>query len=273
MGQCSTLPAEARQNASSPVGNHGGYYHDQERDDYTTGRRGHHGYVPQKNQNPTAAMTDSSETGRYSATKRNNNGMLQVKVPQNTPSSGTPSRSRQAMVKFADMKQHSSPRNSKRYVPVTTPPPHPSRYTQDPEPMEEVRYENPPSPPDSAKRTRCYKLNLDSNYVGLTGGNPRLSEGQLLGPFAEAPPDLTHTISEDSSITADPTAVAVRTAQIFRGITVGPDGTILTQNARAARANRNKNKRGEKSRQAAKIDKAKDLVEESIATGKVSCFF
>lgn len=63
--------------------------------------------------------------------------------------------------------------------------------------------------------------------------------------------------------------VAIQTAQIFRGITISKDGTILSQNARATRSNRgNKTKRGEKSRQAAKIDKAKDLVEVSMMTGK-----
>ena len=64
---------------------------------------------------------------------------------------------------------------------------------------------------------------------------------------------------------------AINTAKIFRGIKVGSDGTILSQNARATRSNRggsNKTKVGEKSRQATKIDKAKDLVEETILTGK-----
>jgi hypothetical protein len=125
-----------------------------------------------------------------------------------------------------------------------------------------------PPPPDIAKRTRCYQLNLDSDFVGLCG-DIRV-EGSLLGPYEQPPPPLTYSASDDSSSQTDPVTVAIRTAQIFRGITVSNDGIILTQNARATRSNRgNKAKRGEKSRQAAKIEKAKDLVEESILTGKV----
>jgi len=124
-----------------------------------------------------------------------------------------------------------------------------------------------PPPPDCAKRTRCYKLNLDSEILVSTK-TPHI----CLGPFSEPPPPLTVSSSEDSIDCSDvTTTIAIQTAQIFRGITVAKDGTILSQNARATRSNRGKaNKKGEKSRQAAKIDKAKDLVEESIATGKVS---
>lgn len=124
-----------------------------------------------------------------------------------------------------------------------------------------------PPPPENATRTRCYKLNLDSEMAGLTSSkDPRI----CLGPFAEPPPPLTCSSSEDSSVGIGTTSVAIQTAQIFRGITISKDGTILSQNARATRSNRgNKTKRGEKSRQAAKIDKAKDLVEEAVMTGKV----
>lgn len=125
-----------------------------------------------------------------------------------------------------------------------------------------------PPPPENAVRARCYKLNLDSEMVGLIGGtkDPRV----CLGPFTEPPPPLTYSSSEDSVISGNAaTSVAIQTAQIFRGITISKDGTILSQNARATRSNRgNKAKRGEKSRQAAKIDKAKDLVEEAVMTGK-----
>jgi hypothetical protein len=120
-----------------------------------------------------------------------------------------------------------------------------------------------PPPPDVAIRTRCYKLNLDSDL------NPQPTV--CLGPFTDVPPPLTYSASDDSSANTSPTEVAIQTAKIFRGITVAKDGTILSQNARATRSNRgNKNKRGEKSRQATKIEKAKDLVEESVLTGKVS---
>lgn len=130
------------------------------------------------------------------------------------------------------------------------------------EPMDEGR-DGIPQPPDIATRSRCYKLNLDSDIT------PQASV--YLGPFADTPPPLTYSTSDDSAENASPLQVAIQTAKIFRGITVAKDGTILSQNARATRSNRGaKNKRGEKSRQATKIEKAKDLVEETIQTGKVS---
>mmetsp|Transcript_18869 Transcript_18869/g.52697 ORF Transcript_18869/g.52697 Transcript_18869/m.52697 type:complete len:431 (+) Transcript_18869:244-1536(+) len=122
--------------------------------------------------------------------------------------------------------------------------------------------EDIPLPPDIATRTRCYKLNLDSDL------HPHHSV--FLGPFIDVAPPMTCSLSSDSAESNTPLQVAINTAKIFRGITVGSDGTILSQNARATRSNRgsNKNKVGEKSRQATKIDKAKDLVEETILTGK-----
>eukprot|EP00536_Pseudo-nitzschia_multiseries_P005207 jgi/Psemu1/303176/fgenesh1_kg.95_\ len=122
--------------------------------------------------------------------------------------------------------------------------------------------EDIPLPPDIATRTRCYKLNLDSDLY------PHHSV--FLGPYVDIPPPLTYSLSSDSAESYTPLQVAINTAKIFRGITVGSDGTILSQNARATRSSRgsSKNKVGEKSRQATKIDKAKDLVEETILTGK-----
>jgi hypothetical protein len=139
----------------------------------------------------------------------------------------------------------------------------PDTMSDGPEPMEEDNMrEDIPQPPAIATRTRCYKLNLDSNMFP--------PPSVFLGPFKDMPPPLTYSDSEDSTASYNPVQVAIQTAKIFRGITVGKDGTILSQNARATRSNRGaKNKRGEKSRQATKIEKAKDLVEETIATGKV----
>lgn len=75
--------------------------------------------------------------------------------------------------------------------------------------------------------------------------------------------DLQVSESEDPKSEA---AVAVSTARIFRGITVDGNGVILTQNARATRSRKEKGgmKVGEKSRQAAKIDKAKDLIDDAL---------
>jgi hypothetical protein len=127
----------------------------------------------------------------------------------------------------------------------------------------------PPPPPEiNSVKIRAYKLNLESEFIGLSS-SPR--QQLCLGPFAEPPPFLTYSSSEDSIATPDAVSVAIQTAQIFRGITVSRDGTILTQNARATRTNcGSKTERCEKSRQAAKIDKANDLVKEAMASGKSS---
>jgi hypothetical protein len=132
-----------------------------------------------------------------------------------------------------------------------------------PEPMDEDEgRDGIPQPPEIATRTRCYKLYLDSDLAP----QPNV----FLGPFSDFPPPLTYSSSEDSVEEMSPTQTAIQTAKIFRGITVAKDGTILSQNARATRSNRgSKSKVGEKSRQATKIEKAKDLVEETILTGKV----
>lgn len=74
----------------------------------------------------------------------------------------------------------------------------------------------------------------------------------------------------DKSKRRDDTSVAITTARIFRGIVVDRNGLITAQNARATRSRKgsdasSKTKQGEKSRQAAKIDKAKDLIDDAAA--------
>lgn len=103
------------------------------------------------------------------------------------------------------------------------------------------------SVPETAIRTRCYKLNLDCK---------QRSSSTIQGPYAECQPYLTYSSSTDDS-TGSPITVAIQTAQLFRGIRVDSNGIIISQNARATRSSRGKvSKRGEKSRQASKIDKA-----------------
>ena len=139
--------------------------------------------------------------------------------------------------------------------------------------------------PANAIRTRCYKLNLNAEPIGFSSGSSAAtpSKPMFLGPFTETLPTLTFSNDtydkddddddddEDDGLTKEgrDIAVAIQTAQIFRGITVSPDGTILSQNARATRSSRGNNgasstkvKLSEKSRQAAKIDKANDLIEQ-----------
>lgn len=278
MGQCSTLPtAEARNETSSSSMKN---FTSQERDDRPTA---HHRYRAGASPNMTDTSDNSTTplTARHKANRRPNGYHLQVQTVQQTNETAAIS----PVAQFNHMQVHTvqpPASNTPKSPAFSTPPPTPKKnplsprnYQQreasssKPQPMQEER--ELPSPPESAVRTRCYKLNLESEFVGVNSAD---AHGYVLGPFAETPPPgLTFSLSEDSasSGSVNPTTVAIQTAQIFRGITVAKDGTILSQNARATRSSRgNKMKRGEKSRQAAKIDKAKDLVEETIQTGKVS---
>ena len=258
MGQCSTLPAEGSRPSSSvssrleslqardPI------YAEQRhrlRDERGRESLDFNKLVPnQQNFDPEISKEEAKAAAQLSKLvkdgPKSDIGMVPVPTESTTPP--RQSRDLDAMRAAAD-----SP------VPMDT---------EQRDEMPSIFHEPPPPPPENAVRTRCYKLNLDSEIVGLSSSQ---KQGICLGPFSEPPPYLTYSSSEDSEKDITPTDVAIKTAQIFRGITVGRDGTILSQNARATRSNRGKGtKRGEKSRQAAKIDKAKDLVEETIASGK-----
>lgn len=250
MGQCSTLPAEGRASTSVNPTRHEKQMeqmHDEQRHRLKDDNRRE---SLDFNKLETPERHSSQEPPKKQAMKRANT------PPYNKNTANTPN----------SQMEHAQPQSRDAEEAHNG--------TQEPESMDIDSREEPPAaippPPEAAVRTRCYKLNLDSEILGLKSSQ-RLH--MCLGPFTEPPPFLTYTTSEDStsSGSVDPTQVAIRTAQIFRGITIGRDGTILSQNARATRSNRgnNKTKRGEKSRQAAKIDKAKDLVEESIVSGKV----
>lgn len=143
-------------------------------------------------------------------------------------------------------------------------PPHP--------PMDEAPL---PPPPAGAVRTRCYRLNLDAPVI-LSPTHDHL------GPMPYEPP--AHLLPQYNtnkyhggidrmpsaeSANKDPTQVAINTARIFRGITVDKNGLILSQNARATRSSRGKekSKQAAGSRQQEKINKAKDLVDESNGGG------
>ena len=93
---------------------------------------------------------------------------------------------------------------------------------------------------------------------------------------------VSHSDESDRN-DVDPTSIAISTANIFRGIVVDRNGVITSMNSRAMRSMKGKNgaaaggggesgakvKIGEKSRQAAKIDKAKDLIDEVVENGGV----
>ena len=145
--------------------------------------------------------------------------------------------------------------------------------------VQPIREEVFPPPPPGSVRTRCYRLNLDAPVI-LSPTHDHL------GPMPYEPPvHLLPTSQQRSSrqimrsnssesIEKSPTQVAISTARIFRGITVDKNGTILSQNARATRSSRgkDKSKQAGASRQQEKINKAKDLVDETVTaagSGKV----
>ena len=118
--------------------------------------------------------------------------------------------------------------------------------------------------PAHALRTRCYKLNLNAEPIGFSSSCSAAtpSKPMFLGPFTETLPTMTFSNDtydkddddDDDDDDNDGTtkegrdiAVAIQTAQIFRGITVSPDGTILSQNARATRSSRGNNNGGSSS--------------------------
>lgn len=234
MGQCSTLPAEAR--GSSSVASRYENIHDPE----------------QRHRLRYDSRKESLNFDRLSSTAEYPPRRNQIQGQNQTQKSET----------FRQDTEHPQARD----------PDHERNFLKKINPMncdardEPVPIQATPPPPSNAVRQRCYKLNLDSEFTNLSSSQ---RQQLCLGPFSEPPPMLTYSSSEDSSTGVDDTIVAMKTAQIFRGITIGRDGAILSQNARATRNNRgSKQKRSEKSRQAAKIDKAKDLVEETLATGK-----
>ena len=161
----------------------------------------------------------------------------------------------------------------------------------------------PDRPRDGAEKKRCYRLNLEVNPVGVPSVDPATGQ-HIFGPLIYDPPahhlsaamrrsTSLHSLAaaglrglhvstgeeddDKSESNKDDVQIAVDTAGIFRGITVdAKTGAILSQNARASRSARKAGgdaagkKVGEKSRQAAKIDKAKDLVDEDGDGGIVS---
>ncbi len=137
-----------------------------------------------------------------------------------------------------------------------------------------------PPPPAGSVRTRCYRLNLDAPVI-LSPTHDHLGPMPYEPPVHLLPSSQQRTSRQilksnsSDSIEKSPTQIAINTARIFRGITVDKNGTILSQNARATRSSRGKekSKQAASSRQQEKINKAKDLVDETVGAagnGKVS---
>jgi hypothetical protein len=268
MGQCSTLPAEARGDHHRQYGDNSAHSNYNEQTRY----RSKDMTMEPSSDNSTTPL-NQRRTGRPSGyhlqvqTGQSNQKAVPHALvnPAASPHSHLPPSGPPRQQQQQHHQQHGAPFG---IPPMSSPPQHQRQMVTPlpPQPMQEER-EGIPPPPDCALRQRCYKLNLESDLLAATASNPH---GHIYGPFLDVPPPLTYSGSEDSADHTDATTVAIQTAQIFRGITVAKDGTILSQNARATKSSRAKSKRGEQSRQAAKIDKAKDLVEEAVLTGKVS---
>mmetsp|Transcript_20753 Transcript_20753/g.29591 ORF Transcript_20753/g.29591 Transcript_20753/m.29591 type:complete len:567 (+) Transcript_20753:168-1868(+) len=145
-------------------------------------------------------------------------------------------------------------------------------------------------PPESAVRTRCYRLNLNTDLFTTTnslialGGttaaniNTPASPTIVSGPFrcdghaalGDRTVDAVSTYvgfspSLDDSIADDHRDNTVSTARIFRGLTVNNDGSIVSHHHRSKGAGP---KRDEKSRQSAKIDKAVEMAEDAVRKGE-----
>jgi hypothetical protein len=123
------------------------------------------------------------------------------------------------------------------------------------------------------------------NSTGAGGEQSTVATSYTGGPNSTIPSELLDNLhvsmSEESTSPTDPTSIAISTARIFRGIVVDRHGVITSMNPRAMRSARGKDgrgggasggagttaKMGEKSRQAAKIDKAKDLIDDFVENG------
>ena len=285
MGQCSTLPADnlngpESDNSSmdkskrSSISTSAFHHARQQRDDgssYMKMKDGINEDHPMTEEDPDDLSSNSKTRllGKKGKAEDTNNFFVDVaRQAPNTyepysgskqySESGHPS-SHRAQNNESNFKENQSPqsrhsRRTSRDSRMSTPSRQPVLQQQTPpEPI--------PQPPDSAVRMRCYRLNLESSM------DP--SVPHKCGPIEARNRLLQISISEDSSVAGGSSHnVAQNTAQIFRGITIARDGTIHSKKLGRSSRSQNGGKADEKSRQAAKIDKAKDLVEES-ANGKI----
>ena len=81
---------------------------------------------------------------------------------------------------------------------------------------------------------------------------------------------IGESVSEDWSA-GNGTGTAVSTAKIFRGLTIRRDGTVTSRKIKGSSGSQGK--ADEKSRQTAKIDKAIDLVEQSVNVSNKELLF
>lgn len=252
MGQCSTLPNEQSQNA----GDSDQLSHIDKSKRNTSSTATFHHARQQRDDGSSFLRMKSNEDDTLTTEEKSS---ADSKTPLMTKKADDTDNFFRNLVhnKKQTHPQHESQRRMSSKDKVTTP----DRRSQQQE------FTPPPpvaQPPDSAKRIRCYRLNLENNDNN--------NVHHQLGPIEARNRLLQMSISEDSSAVGGGSksghSMAVSTAQIFRGLTIARDGTIQSKKLGRSSKNVTAGKADEKSRQAAKIDKAKDLVEES-ANGKL----
>lgn len=145
-------------------------------------------------------------------------------------------------------------------------------------------------PPESAIRTRCYRLNLNTEIIiptpttannggGMSSSTASPIQVSTSGPYRcdshAALGDRTVDLSSayvgfspslDDSIADDHRDTVASTARIFRGLTINHDGSIVSHHHRSSKGSTGP-KRDEKSRQSTKIDQAVDMAEEAVRKG------
>jgi len=114
----------------------------------------------------------------------------------------------------------------------------------------------------------CSKEEINARRHSWGGVYARSFQQSMSNMGADLMMNLHVSNSDDSTNSnSNSTSIAITTARIFRGIEVDRNGVITSMNDRAKRSaakngGSSKTKVGEKSRQAAKIDKAKDLIDD-----------
>jgi len=188
-----------------------------------------------------------------------------------------------------------------------------------------------PPPPENAIKTRCYRLDLDSEWyvqlnnpklAAITGATSPINASQSFGPMEYIPPPIEDgtrsrslgdrpgirdyyqpSMSDDEDEDSDvenehaggmasenqksrkgkkKNSMADTTAQIFRGLVINRDGTVMStavgssisrrnyESSQADGSSKNNAKADEKSKQADKIDKMKNAVESAMNNGNVT---
>jgi len=286
MGQCSTMPDHHGGGGAGgePTSPQAYYHHSRHQHPPQSHHQHHRSPTPRQQRDDYVDHRRASEcTGRNPNNNEHNNmymeedlGHSSVEDPK-TPLMRDASRNNTAnMTSFLNVVRHSvnvldpfmnNDGKSNNMQPPSTAPGyamrntrvHPSSEPQQDAMMHNIRQQPPPpspsvSIPPNSVRMRCYRLNLESNMY--------IQSNNIVDN------NITTYGSDDECSEVSTRKIAISTAKIFRGITVSRDGTVSSRKMRSNNSASNKSKAGEKSRQAAKIDKAKDLVEQCARSGK-----